>query len=71
MADIRTSDTGMTFIAAVKKLDLTDPMTKKPLTAQQVITVLQEDVVLAVTRPGSWEGSLMHTLLTRHGFLNP
>lgn len=31
-------------------------------------TLLLEDVALLLDRPGSWEGSNMHTLLSAHGY---
>ena len=58
----------MTFIEAVRELDLKSPMTDKPVTPRELIDILKDDVVYAVTRPGSWEGSNMLTVLQSHGF---
>ena len=58
----------MTFAQAVKILDMKEPFTDKQLTPEQVIEILKEDVVLAVERPGSWEGSNMLEVLSCHGF---
>ncbi len=58
----------MTFVEAVKELDLKHPMTDKPVTPRELIDILKEDVMYAVTRPGSWEGSNMLTVLQCHGF---
>ncbi len=59
----------MKYTEAVKALQLTDPVTKKPITAKELTTILKEDVVLSVTRPGSWEGANMLQVLDSHGFL--
>jgi hypothetical protein len=59
----------MNFEEAVKELQLTDPITRKPITAKELIDILKEDVVYAVERPGSWEGANMLEVLTCHGFL--
>jgi hypothetical protein len=59
----------MTFIQAVKALELKDPMTKEPVSPSALIAILKDDVVLAVERPGSWEGSNMRDVLRCHGFL--
>ena len=58
----------MTFVEAVKELDLKYPMTDRPVTPRELINILKEDVVLAVERPGSWEGSNMLNVLESHGF---
>ena len=58
----------MTFVEAVKKLDLKHPMTDEPVTPCELIDILKDDVVYAVSRPGSWEGSNMLTVLQCHGF---
>ena len=58
----------MTFIKAVKDLGLTHPITEKLVTPRELIEILKEDVVYAVTRPGSWEGSNMLMVLQSHGF---
>ena len=53
----------MKYAEAVKALQLRDPMTQKPVTAKELTEVLKEDVVLCVTRPGSWEGAnMLHVL---------
>jgi hypothetical protein len=59
----------MTFAGAVKELGLKHPMTERPVTPRELIDILKEDVVYAVVRPGSWEGSNMLTVLQSHGFL--
>jgi hypothetical protein len=38
------------------------------LTLQRLMNMLAEDVGLTVTRPGSWEGSNMRTVLISHGY---
>jgi hypothetical protein len=58
----------MTFVQAVKELELRHPITGKPVTAGELIDVLKEDVMYAVTRPGSWEGAHMLVVLQAHGF---
>ncbi len=58
----------MKYGEAVKALQLTDPITQKTITAKELTAVLKEDVVLAVERPGSWEGSNMLQVLASHGF---
>jgi len=58
----------MRFEEAFKELELTDPWTREPLTPEELINILKEDVVLAVERPGSWEGSNMLNVLRCHGF---
>ncbi len=60
----------MKFGEAVKSLELSDPITKKPVTAGELLAILKEDVVYAVERPGSWEGANMLEVLQSHGFLN-
>ncbi len=57
------------FIEAVKRLDLKDPILKTPVTPEQLIEFLKDDVVYAFERPGSWEGSNMLTILHSHGFI--
>lgn len=39
-------------------------------TIEDVATMLLEDVALAVSRQGSWEGSNMWTVLNSHGYGN-
>ncbi len=58
----------MTFSEAVKSLELRDPVTKKPVTAGELLAIFKEDVVYAVERPGSWEGANMLVVLESHGF---
>ena len=58
----------MTFASAVRGLGLKHPITERPVTPRELIDILKEDVVYAVTRPGSWEGSNMLTVLQSHGF---
>jgi hypothetical protein len=60
----------MTFAQAVKELAMTRPTTKEPVGAQFLIEILKDDVILAVERPGSWEGANMLQVLTCHGFFN-
>jgi hypothetical protein len=60
----------MTFEQAVKELAMTYPFTKEPVDAAALIETLKDDVILAVDRPGSWEGSNMLQVLTSHGFFN-
>ncbi len=60
----------MTFVEAVKALELKDPFTKAPVKPLELINILKEDVVLAVQRPGSWEGANMLVVLQSHGFFN-
>ncbi|CAH1696602.1 hypothetical protein CHELA1G11_40163 [Hyphomicrobiales bacterium] len=38
------------------------------LTVEGLITMLTEDAATVIRRPGSWEGSNMHTVLTAHGY---
>jgi hypothetical protein len=57
-----------TFGQAVKALELTWPGTDERVTAKALLEVLKEDVILAVERPGSWEGANMHQVLRCHGF---
>ena len=60
----------MTFEQAVKALDLRLPFTKVPVSAKVLLDTLKEDVILAVERPGSWEGANMRQVLISHGFFN-
>ena len=60
----------MTFEQAVKHLAMTQPFNKEPVDAKALIETLKDDVILAVDRPGSWEGSNMLQVLTCHGFFN-
>jgi len=60
----------MTFKQAVRELALTEPFTKEPVDAKALLATLKEDVILAVERPGSWEGANMLQVLISHGFFN-
>lgn len=60
----------MTFEQAVKQLALTWPWNDDPVDAQALLETLKEDVILAVERPGSWEGANMRNVLRSHGFLD-
>ena len=59
----------MMFTEAVKALDLKEPFTDKPISPEELIDILKEDVVYALKRPGSWEGANMIDVLVSHGFL--
>ena len=59
----------MTFEQAVEALKLVKPFTSDLLTADELLEILKDDVVLAVERPGSWEGANMLEVLVCHGFL--
>ena len=59
----------MTFEQAVKELALICPSTGKPIDAKDLIEALKDDVILAVERPGSWEGANMRHVLRSHDFL--
>lgn len=39
-----------------------------PLDVVGLLTMLAEDAVMVIDRPGSWEGSNMATVLTAHGY---
>ena len=39
-----------------------------PLAIESLVAMLVEDAAMVITRPGSWEGSNMHTVLTAHGY---
>ncbi len=67
-ADAMTVDETKKFKEAVKELNLTNPITKEPVTPFELIAVLKEDVVSALDRPGSWEGANMIEVLRSHGF---
>jgi len=60
----------MTYEQAVKALELRLPITKVPISARVLLDTLKEDVILAVERPGSWEGANMLQVLQSHGFFN-
>lgn len=38
------------------------------LTLEGLVAMLAEDAAMVIQRPGSWEGSNMHTVLTAHGY---
>lgn len=38
------------------------------LTIAGLVAMLAEDAAMVVSRPGSWEGSNMHSVLTSHGY---
>ena len=42
--------------------------THGPLTVERLLTMLAEDAGLVMSRPGSWEGSNMETVLSSHGY---
>lgn len=46
----------------------TDPDTGQHLTLKRVLRTLAADLVLAETRPRSWEGYTMRQLLHAHGW---
>jgi len=58
----------MTFGQAVKELEMTYPGTDKPVTAGALLEILKRYVIMAVERPGSWQGSHMYDLLRNNGF---
>ena len=59
----------MTFDQAVEQLALTCPFTKEPVDAKTLAGILKNDVVLAVIRPGSYQGGNMRDVLRSHGFI--
>ncbi|MCP3942607.1 MAG: hypothetical protein GY710_14120 [Desulfobacteraceae bacterium] len=59
----------MTFTQAIRELDLRHPISQRPLSSQELINFLKEDVVLAARRPGCWEASNMMQILLCHGFI--
>lgn len=42
--------------------------TRGPLTVERLLVMLAEDVGMVISRPGSWEGSNMATVLSSHGY---
>ena len=58
-----------TFEEAVESLGLFGPEEKTPVTPEQLLEILKRDVVYALVRPGSWEGSAMYDLLSKHGLV--
>lgn len=59
----------MTFEQAIELLGLVDPVTCEPLTPEELLAFLKDDVVQAARRPGSWEGANMIQVLIAHGFI--
>lgn len=39
-----------------------------PLAVKSLLTMLAEDAAMAISRPGSWEGANMITVLESHGY---
>ncbi len=60
----------MTFEEAVRALDIKQPITGRQISSRELLSILKEDVIHAVERPGSWEGSNMLAILEAHGFLH-
>ncbi len=60
----------MNFREAVKELELQDPKNKQDITPDQLIEILKNDVVQALEKPGSWEGSNMRVVLESHGLFD-
>ncbi len=56
-----------TFCNAIKELGLSYPEMDDPMSPEELINLLKEDVVMVLERPGSWEGSKMRALLAAHG----
>jgi len=48
-----------------------DPRTGEPVTLNDVLETLVEDLALASWRPGSWEGHNMTQVLVSHGWITP
>jgi len=42
--------------------------THGPLTTAKLLAMLAEDAGMVVTRPGCWEASNLHQVLTSHGY---
>ncbi len=59
----------MTFEQAVEQMALTCPFTNEPVDAKTLAGILKNDVVLAVIRPGSYQGINMRDVLRSHGFI--
>ncbi len=59
----------MTFDQAIEILGLVHPVTFEPLTPEELLAFLKEDVMLAARRPGSWEGANMIQVLLCHGII--
>ncbi|MFK5950946.1 MAG: hypothetical protein QM500_19515 [Methylococcales bacterium] len=47
---------------------LKEPSSKEALTPEQAIQALADDLGMTNTRPGSWEGSNMQTVIDGHGW---
>ncbi len=43
--------------------------THGPLTVPALVAMLAEDAAMIISRPGSWEGANMATVLSSHGYL--
>lgn len=57
--------------AAVRAVSyLKDPSTGEPLTVNEVIQALANDLGFTQTRPDSWEGSNMQSVIDGHGWEN-
>jgi hypothetical protein len=55
----------MQFLEATQHADF---CSHGPLTLEKLGAMLFEDVALTISRPGSWEGSHMLTVLGSHGY---
>jgi len=42
--------------------------THGPLTVERLLVMLADDAGMIISRPGSWEGSNMATVLSSHGY---
>jgi len=57
--------------AAIRAVSyLKDPITGEPLQAHQVFQILADDLGLTQTRPESWEGLNMQSVIDGHGWEN-
>ena len=61
----------MTYEQAVEILGPADPCTGEPITPEELLDILKQDVIEAADRPGSWEGANMLEVLLCHGFIEP
>lgn len=52
----------------LKKIQTDEYTTHGRLDIKVVARMLMEDVALAASRPGSWEGANMRQVLTSHGY---
>jgi hypothetical protein len=50
------------------RMNQTDCNSHGALDLQRLAGMLMQDVALAVSRPGSWEGANMYQLLSSHGY---